>query len=206
MTDPPNQITKVRAEVLRYFDPNAAIAGSDELHASPSGRYRLTTQDFMQTKADVNWVVKRVELFDTQRNARVLDFVVNDSHFFFTWATHRGSELLICAEDVFGGQTIIDLGAGRVESYSPDLDGFIWIRHHLSPDGTYLAVVGCFWACPGIVRIYDFSDPFNLPLPEVLSVELEEREEVFAGWKGTHAFTLRDKTGQEREVPLPAVD
>jgi hypothetical protein len=70
----------------------------------------------------------------------------------------------LCAEDLCGGQTIIDLTNKNMSSYTPNDDGLIWTNHILSPDEKLLAVFGCGCGSPYFVTVYHFEKPMELPL------------------------------------------
>ena len=140
-----NHIAEIRADITTYFDPSKLIEGSGEKSVSPSGNYRLDTSSYNQTKPNFNWSVTKIEIFDNKSNEIAFSFFCNDDQFFYSWLNKGDTEYFICAEDIYGGQTIIDLTRKKMESYSPNEDGFIWTDFHLSPDGKHLATIGCHW-------------------------------------------------------------
>jgi hypothetical protein len=111
----------------------------------------------------------------------------------------NGNEYLVCAEDMCGGQTVIDLTNRQMASYSLDEDGFIWAEFFLSPDGKTLATIGCVWACPFEIRIYDFSDPMNLPLPEIKTKDLIGAETI-VGWLDNKTIQIRGTQTEHAKV------
>jgi len=199
----PNRIDQVRAEVRKYFDPNGAIAGGNETHVSPSGHYRIETQTFKQNRPDMALEVMRVEVFEISSGDRPFEFIATYRRFFFTWIDAGVQEMLICAEDPFGGQTVIDLTNRKMSSYSPDMDGFIWTEHFPSPDGKLLAVQGCVWGSPYYVNIYDFSSPLSLPLPlRQQAIDLDDNGDDFGGWIDNETIRIITYDKQERHVHL----
>lgn len=74
-----------------------------------------------------------------------------------------------------------------MSSFSENEDGFIWTEFHLSPDGKTLAVIGCFWACPFVIKIYDFKNPLELPLKELKEVDLIGSEKIVS-WIDNYSF------------------
>jgi hypothetical protein len=195
-----NKIEDIRAEIKTYFDPSNLIEDSAETNISPSGNYRLDTSSFGQTKPNCNWDVTKVEIFDEKLNEMVFSFFCNDGNFFYSWLNRAGTEYFICAEDIFGGQTIIDLTNRKMESYSPNEDGFIWTGFHLSPDGKYLATIGCYWACSYVIKIFDFTSPLNLPLTEIKEIDLLGNDEIILGWADNETIKTKGiKREQETE-------
>lgn len=184
-----NRIEKVRAEIREYFDPKNLIEDSSQTTFSPSKTFRLHTSAYRQSKPEVNWLVSKVEIFENGTDEKIFDLLAND-RFFHAWFQVGDSEFLVCAEDMYGGQTVIDLTNRTMSSYSPDTDGFIWTEFFLSPDANTLAVIGCVWACPYEIRLYDFSDPMNLPLDEIKSVLLTGSETI-SHWLDNLSFQTK---------------
>ncbi len=159
-----NFIETIRAETKQYFNPNNAIENSKETIFSPNNKYKVETILFNQEKPDCNWVVTKIEIYENENSRLLFSFFLNDSHFFHSWLTKNEVEYLLCAEDLCGGQTVIDLTNQQMSSYTTNDDGFIWAKHLLSPNQDFLAVFGCFWACPYLVTVYHFDKPMELPL------------------------------------------
>ena len=185
-----NHIEDIRADIKNYFDPSNLIEDSTESSFSPSGNYRLDTSSFGQTKPNQNWSVTKVEIFENSSNEIAFLFYCNDDQFFYSWLSHGDTEYFICAEDIFGGQTIIDLTNKKMESYSPNEDGFIWTDFHLSPNGKYLATIGCYWACPLVIKIFDFTNPLSLPLKEIKEIQLLQDNEIITSWLDNDTIQL----------------
>ncbi len=195
-----NQIEKVREETNKYFDPKLLVKDSHERFDAPSTNFRIETSNYCQDKDDVNWDVTKVEVYDNKSNEKIFDFFGNDGHFFHGWLQKDATEYLICAEDLFGGQTVVDLTNRKLESYSLDEDGFIWTNFSLSPDGKTLATIGCVWACPFVLKLYDFENPMDLPLKEIKEIELLGADETMDGWLDEHTLQLKGvKRKTERE-------
>ena len=193
-----NHIDKIRLDIKTYFDPSNLIEGSAESSASPSGNYRLETSSFSQTKPNCNWSVTKVEIFENESNEMAFLFFCNDDQFFYSWLYHDDTEYFICAEDIFGGQTIIDLTKRKMVSYSPNEDGFIWTDFHLSPNGKYLATIGCYWACPFVIKLFDFTNPLNLPLKEIKEIPLLQNNEIIISWLDN--FTIQLSLSESKTV------
>jgi hypothetical protein len=185
-----NYIDEKRKEIKKFFDPELIIPNSKDSITSPSKNFRLDTVEYKQNQADINWEVTKVEITDLGTNQMIFNFFVNDSRFFYSWIEKDNIEYLICAEDLFGGQTIIDLTNRKMSSYSPNEDGFIWTDFHLSPDQKILATTGCYWACPYIIKLYDFNNPLLLPLAEIKEIELIDNNEIIIGWLDNETLQL----------------
>lgn len=196
-----NHIEKIRNEIKQYFDPKQLIEDSQEIFISPNDKFRLESCNYHQAKDDVNWDITKVKIFDNKSNDKSFEFFSSDGRFFHSWLQTSNKEYLICAEDLFGGQTVIDLTSKQMSSYSPDEDGFIWTDFHLSPDGRTLATVGCFWACPYVIKIYDFVNPLKLPLKEIREIELIGTETI-VGWLDNNSIKTKGIKEEQLEEHL----
>jgi hypothetical protein len=189
-----NYIDKIREEIKKDFNEETFHKGGFESFVSPSGQFRLDARNFWSKEP--NWDLTKVEIYNQSINEKIFDFFVNESQFFHGWLTTNNVEYLVCAEDIFGGQTVVDLTNKKMAGYSPKKDGFIWTDFHLSPDGKILATIGCYWACPFVIKLFDFSEPLNLPLKEIKEIKLLDNDEVILGWLNHE--TLKTK-GMKRE-------
>ena len=89
-----------------------------------------------------------------------------------------------------------------MKSYSPGENGFIWTDFYLSPNGSKLAIIGCFWACPYEIRVYDFENPLALPLPEIETFPLMGNDDEFIEWIDDMSFAVRGKEETARKHVL----
>jgi len=190
-----NNISAVRIEISKHFDFKQRVEGSENTSVSPNGRYTLSTVNYIQNKPDVNWTVTKVSILDNQTRNLMFEFYTDYHSFFHEWFLKGKQEFLVGAEVLCGGQTIINLSTKKMESFSPMNDEFIWTDFYPSPERNRLAVIGCFWACPYEVKIYDFSNPMTLPLPELKTVSLDEFELDKIEWKDNLHFQTFDYDG-----------
>ncbi len=194
-----NQIEKERAEIRKFFDENNFVENSKETFISKSGDFKANTGTYRQTKPDLNWYVRKVEVFEVKTDEKVFEFYINDSSFFHSWFIKDGIEFLICAEDLFGGQTVIDLTNRKIAGFSPDDDGYIWTEFHLSPNTKYLAAIGCVWACPYTIKVFDFQHPLDLPLKEIKEIVLLD-DEITANW--IDDVSIQTVSGKPRKINI----
>jgi hypothetical protein len=183
-----NYIEEIRAEIKKDFDEQRFQKGDFETFISPSSKFRLDTTNFWVK--DTNLEFTKVEVYDQNSNDKLFDFFVNEGRFFHGWLTKNNIDYLICAEDIFGGQTIVDLTNRKMVGYSPNEDGFIWTDFQLSPDGKTLATIGCYWACPYVIKLFDFTDPMSLPLTEIKEIKLLQNNEIITCWLDNDTIKL----------------
>lgn len=192
-----NYIEKIREDIKKGFDEKTFQKGDFETFTSPNGQFRLEVTYYWLK--DPNRDLTKVEIYDQELDQKIFDFFVNESRFFHGWVTTNKVDYLICAEDIFGGQTVVDLTNRKMTSYSPNEAGFIWTDFHLSPDGKILATFGCYWACPYVIKLFDFTNPMNLPLKEIREIELFDNDEIILGWIDNE--TLQMKGVQREQEP-----
>jgi hypothetical protein len=183
-----NYIEKIRAEVKKELNDYSFQKGDFDTFISPSNKFRLDTTNLWVK--DQNRELTKIDIYDQRSNEKLFDFFVNEGRFFHGWLIKNNVDFLICAEDIFGGQTIIDLSNRKMASYSPNEDGFIWTDFHLSPDGRTLATIGCYWACPYVIKLFDFTDPTNLPLREIEEIQLLQNNEIITCWVANDTIQL----------------
>jgi hypothetical protein len=178
-----NKIKKVRNSFKKHFKETSIDELTKETFFSPSKKYC------------VDCFVKEsycyVKIYDAILDELLFEFIVNEDTFRHGWGTKNETEYLICAEDIYGGQTVIDLTNKKMEGYSPDKDGFIWTDLYLSPDGTKLATIGCHWACPFVIKVYDFTNPLDLPLRELEEIELLDNDEIIVEWLDNSTLQMK---------------
>jgi hypothetical protein len=173
-----NEIRKVREAIERGIALAQASAGEPVVTSSPCGKYRLEIKEYA-TANGTDYVVAVVRR--TASGEEVATVKRNDSRCFYAWVSRDGHDYLLFPEDL-EGQTVIDLTTGEVAGFSSPDDEFIWCEFYPSPDRTKLAVLGCYWACPYLIMVYDFQNPLNLPLPKLAEFVLPDSNAQFAGW------------------------
>jgi hypothetical protein len=191
-----NYIETIRNDIKKDLDENIYQEEDFDTFLSPNGQFRLDAIIFSNKTYWSSYSITKVEIYDNKLNEKLFDFFVNESRFFYGWLTSNNIDFLICAEDIFGGQTVVDLTNKQMTGYSPNEDGFIWADFHLSPDGKILATIGCYWACPAVLKLFDFSNPMNLPLREIQEIELLDNDETILGWLDNETIQMK---GVKRE-------
>ncbi len=187
-----NRIAEVRAQIEGAFDAALIIAGSHESLRSPCGKYAIDL-DVYQANDTSNWRITKAVVRLCETGGVIAQFKRNDESFFHCWLDHGGTQYLLCSEDL-EGQTCIDLTHRRIESYSSE-DSFIWTEFYPSPSKRKIAIVGCYWACPYVVKIYDFSEPMNLPLTQLKEIAIPSGNSNFGQWLSEDAFTFVGNNG-----------
>jgi hypothetical protein len=196
-----NNIDNIRNEIKKYFDPLSIKEDTRDSFFSPDKKYRIETIEYHQNKSEVNWDITNVVVKDNITGEKLFDFFCNYGQFFHGWIEKNDIQYLVCAEDLYGGQTIIDLNNRKMQSYSPGIDGYIWTEFHISPLQDVLATFGCIWAWPYQIRLYDFRNPMNLPLKEIKGIEIEDDMD-FIEWIDNYKFKGRTVDGINKIVNI----
>ena len=156
-----------RPDLLGPISTNPEILGvkmsETRVEQSPSGKYTLHIS--LSKKNETHWQFSMARVEDGEKNISVIHR--NYPSFPFAWIEGHpdGHDYLICGED-YQGQTIIQLDTGLRKDYLPKIGGFCWIV--IDPvEKTQLRVEGCYWAAPEEIVLYDFSNPMEMPYPEL---------------------------------------
>lgn len=180
---------KKRESVEAFFTETALVRDDRQVVVSPFGDYELTIDPY--STGPHTWKYSRGRVRRSKSPDVIADVKRNYGHFWHAWVRHaNGNDYLLCGED-YQGQTVVNLSTGGTVSYFPeeghDGTGFCWTVAFPSPDTRFLAVEGCVWACPYEVVFFDFSDPDQLPYPELLRVaDLYDS----LGWQDDGSFRM----------------
>jgi len=186
-----NYVEEIRAGLKETFDQRIKEVDG-ETFISPSGNFRLEANELYDQK----YAITRAQIYQQSTNEKIFDFLVNEDRILYSWLEKNNTEYIICAEDLFGGQTVIDLTNKNMASYSPKTDGYIWTNFHLSPNGNLLATKGCIWGGPYFMKIFDFTTPMLLPLPAVKEIDLLDNDEEIICWIDNETLQMK---GFQRE-------
>lgn len=197
-----NEIQSIRAVMESEFDPSLIICDEHQEVTSPCGKYLLVT-DVFGTAADPKFPSIVVAIVRKVGTGEVLATIRrNDDRLFYSWVTRDSHDYLLFPEDL-EGQSVVDLTDRRIEGFASEGGDFIWTEFHPSHDKTKLAIVGCYWACPYQVTVYDFRDPMKLPLPIVGQFDLPGNNAKFGEWESDESFSLIDDQGQVHTYDVP---
>jgi hypothetical protein len=188
-----NEIESIRKDILKFFDSNELLPEDEKEGFSPDGKYFFRANSYKQTDPERNWTVARIEIFQAG-GQKLFEFIRDEDLVCCCWLNVNDAEYFICPED-FEGQSIYDLTNDRFYSFASQKDPFIWTEIVPSPDKTKLAVIGCYWACPFELVIYDISDICRLPYP-VINRKVFETAKL-KGWKDNETVILETK-GENR--------
>lgn len=196
-----NEIQNVREAIDRGLASAQPCPEGTLTELSPCGRYRLEIEEYTATDG-ADFAIAVVHLADGGQQVAMVKR--NDSRCFYAWISRAGHDYLLFPEDL-EGQTVIDLTVGQVVGFSSPDDPFIWAQFYPSPDRTTLAVIGCYWACPYQVTVYDFNDPLDLPLPKLVEFVLPENNAQFKEWVSEEAFHIQCPDGTVHLFKVPVV-
>jgi hypothetical protein len=181
-----------RIAIEKFFIPENLVIGSHVEHCSPSGKFLLAVDHYFT--GPKTWQYSRGIVSEISNGKIIADVKRNIGHFWHSWVQHpNGKEYLLCGED-YQGYEVIELTGGKTEIHLPDSakngGGFCWAAVYPSKNGKVLAVEGCLWGGPYDLIFYDFSEPLNLPFPEIGRVK--EIGEVI-GWESETIFAVQNE-------------
>ena len=106
-----NHIDIIRTEINKHIIENTFEKGILENFISPSKKFRIETTNLSFKES--NYDLTKIEIIDIIKTQKIFEFYVNDSNFFHSFLSINNIDYLICAEDIYGGQTGLVL---RLES------------------------------------------------------------------------------------------
>jgi len=186
-----NKIQEIRLTIERGLTSARPCPDGRVTELSPCGNYRLEIEEYANSTGGY-FSIAVVRRADSGHEISTIKR--NDSRCFYGWVSQAGHDYLLFSEDL-EGQTVVDLANGNVVGYSSPDDPFIWTEFHASPDRTKLAIVGCYWACPYQVTVYDFRAPLDLPLPKLAEYVLPENDAEFMDWGTEEEFRVQSRNG-----------
>jgi hypothetical protein len=166
------------------------VPESHQTTISPSGHYRLDIDRYKQGES--LWEYSSGIVTRVADHKIIAEVKRNYGHLWYAWVEHHdGNEYLLCGED-YQGYSVINLTQEIARVYLPEAaergGGFCWVGVYPSSDTLMLAVEGCYWAWPYEIVFYDFTDPANLPLPEVARIDAADEA---LGWEDGDTFAVR---------------
>jgi hypothetical protein len=161
-----NHIQDIRADILKHFDSTALLPNTEENYSSPDNKYFFKSNYYRQSKDKHNWTVSKIEVFQTDTGEKIFEFIRNDDSLFHGWLTVDNDDYLLLSEDL-EGKSILDISNRKFYSYSFEEEKFIWCEYYPSPDSKKLAIIGCYWACPYEIVVFDTSKPTSFPYKEL---------------------------------------
>lgn len=184
------------------FDPTRIIEDEHLVEESPCGKYQLVSDVFgVAEDSDLSEIVE-VVLKNSKTGETLVTMKRNDSRLFYSWISRDGHDYFLLSEDL-EGQSIIDLTEHRIVGFCSRDDPFIWTEFHPSPDKSNLAIIGCYWACPYQVSVYDFRRPMELPLPKVIQFTLPDNNASFGEWTTNTSFSVIDDQNTVHSFHVP---
>jgi len=161
-----NLIQNIRADIAEHFDDNSLLPNTEETHFSPNKKYFFRSNYYLQTDKNRNWTVSKIEIFEAESEKKLFEFIRNDDSLFHGWLTIDNKNYLLLSEDI-EGKSIFELEDRKFYSYSYEDDKFIWCEYYPSPDSKKLAIIGCYWACPYEIVVFDTTNPTTFPYREL---------------------------------------
>ncbi len=223
-----NHIEEIRRQLIEAFSDKNLVHGEGEEFVSPEGKYRIKQHLYKQPvvesakereerqalerrynvpvgRCDYR-LYSRIEVFDSASNL-IASFFIDDADFFHHWILAGEKEYLLFAECLCGGNSVLNLKTREIQGYSDGTDGFMSAGYYPSPDLQHLAILGCYWACPYEVQLFDISNIESLPWPMILETELKGGEGDVV-WLDNNTFRISTPPGKtpesSRNVAIPS--
>lgn len=193
-----NLIQDIRTDIINHFDDKALLPNTEETHFSPDKKYYFTSNYYQQTDNHRNWIVSKIQIFQTDNKEKIFEFIRNDDSSFHCWLNIANKSYLLLSEDL-EGKSIFDITNRKFFSYSFEYDKFIWCEYYPSPDGKRLAIIGCYWACPYEILVFDTSEPTKYPYRELYrQVTFQEKIE----WIDNRILKVTDNNNNSKTVTI----
>lgn len=190
-----NKTEKIREEIKTHFDINSSLGFTKLISQSEYGLYYIETEHYKQSKSNSDWIISKIYVHHLENQKVIFEYLTNHDDDFHTWICKNGNDYLLFPE-VQGGQSILDISEQKLYSFYSEDDPFIWVDIFISPDKTKLAVMGCYWACPTELVIYDCNDLTNLPYVPIYRQLLENNFEI-EGWIDEKTIKITDKKSKK---------
>lgn len=193
-----------RKNRMQYYVEENRVPDKQKVILSPSGTYRLVVDQYRTCGPDPNakqrsWNYSRGQIIKVMTSEVIETVYRNYPSFWYCFVEHpNGCEYLFCGED-YQGYDLVNLSTGERRSTLQDnaFLGWGWCTANMvsSPNGKYIVADGCYWACPYDLRVLDFSNPENFPLPILTTLP---DGPSFKGWDSEDSFLYqRTWEGQE---------
>ena len=169
----------------RWKQVEARCAGPGELvqaTISPSATYSINITQ--HSTGQGSWKYAKAVITD-RNDQQVAEWCHNYPSLPFGWAEgHPQGDFILTSTD-YQSFALVDLATGIVEtSRNPGAKnggGWCPAQFHISPCRRWAAAIGCIWACPYSLRIYDIRKVRTMPWP-LLYEDYEQREFVRIEW------------------------
>ena len=155
----------------KYFVDENLI--KTKTYFSDNEKYKLIVNYYRTgTPEDHYWNYTRGLLYSAHTNELLVDIKRNYSSFWYLFVEHpNGNEYFLCGRNYHGGYSIFDLTNHKEYEHIPKpkyefSQFFCWVEAKFL-DNQELVVYGCYWGAPFEFVRFDFSDPTNIPLPEL---------------------------------------
>lgn len=194
-----NEIDTVRADIKQYFDPNGRLGWEDGFSQSEGGLFYIETEHYKQTDPKRNWIITKVYVGHLEKNGWLFSYLTDNDDTCWAWIDKGKKEYLLLPETQ-DGQSILDISTLKLYSFYSSEDPFIWAQIVPSPDQTKLAVIGCYWACPYELLIYDCSHLLELPYPYMHIQGLNDTFFKIKEWADNQTVVLTNNKKYEKFI------
>lgn len=192
-----SSIIQLRSDISAHFDLEGIIENSEEIKLSESGLFYYSSTLYRQKDKTRNWIVSKIEIWDTEASEKIFEYITDNdlSHHNSLWIKSNDGHEYLFLPEFQTGYSIFDVSSVQLHSCNLKDDPFIWAQIHPSPDKTKLAVLGCYWACPFGIRIYDIKDITMPPYPIIYETyPSNDHEFLNIEWIDNISFKIKTET------------
>jgi hypothetical protein len=181
-------INTLRSDIQQFFDVRQLIEDETQKKYSKNGLFYFIAQNYRQTDPQRNWVVSKIEIWQNQEKLFQYLTSSDDCCLAATWINQAEIDYLFLPE-IMGGQSVYDTQQQKFYSYYDDADPFIVYNVMISPQQDKMAVEGCYWACPQVIRVYDIQKMTDLPYP-LLYDSTHLQNPYMEGWQDNNTLKI----------------
>lgn len=160
-------------EKVNYFAEENKILERERVAMTENDEYRMKIDYYRVGKPeDHYWDYTKLTIYRGWETEPLFEIERNYHSFWnLIIMDYKGSDWLLAGRDYHGGYSVFDLTNKKEYEYKPDhsipLAHFCWINVEFLREEEKIEVNGCYWGAPYEYVTFDFSDPTNVPLPEL---------------------------------------
>lgn len=172
---------------------------------SPTQEYHLEIDHYIIERFEINVDKYRYNYYVMKiyRNNTLIFTLYCHTVLFFEWIVLDENTFLLCS-DYYQCYGIMNLSSLEYKRFIPeeviDGNGFIWLKGYISPNKNYIAIEGCIWAFPYQIKVFNISDPMNIPYKKLIETDKHEEYSKIIGWKDNNTFLYCNENNEIKEL------